>query len=190
MSGYSTYERIIIAIVGAVVLFFLYTVVHALQKIPFEIESSVVINAAPEEIWPFIEEPNKRPNWQWKITHVNSITPTKMEVGSRQWLFYTYYEAKWDGEEVVTHYEQNTLWAATRTSTRTNASVVIGLKRLDDVDGEPRTKVTYNEKLLELNYKTRLNYINEGRKSQTHTENSLIRLKGLVEAELAGEEVK
>lgn len=190
VSGYSTYERIIISLVGVVVLFLLYTIVHALQKIPFELESSVVINAAPEEIWTFIEEAEKRPTWQWKIIHVNSLTPTKTVVGSRQLLFYSYYQAKWDGEEVITHYEKNSLWAATRTSTRTNATVAIRLKQLKNLDGVARTRVTYKEKVLELNYDTRLNYIYEGRKSQTHTENSLLRLKELVEAELSSKKAK
>ena len=185
MSGYSTYERIVVALVGSVVLFFLFSIVHAFQDIPFEMESSVVVEATPEQIWPYIEEPEMRPVWQWRIIHVNSLTPTKMDVGSRQWLFYSYYESRWDGEEVVTQYEENNLWAASRTSTRTNASVAIGLKRLSDVKGKPQTKVTYIEKVLELEYEKRINFIFEGQKAQTHTENSLLRLKELVEDGLA-----
>lgn len=184
MSGYSTYERIIVSLVSLVVLFLVYSVVHALQKIPFDLEASVEINATPEQIWPFIEDLLRRPVWQWRIVHVNTLTPTKMEVGSRQWVFYSYYENNWEGEEVVTHYEVNILWAARRTSPRTNAHVAIGLKKVGEV-GRSRTKVTYMEKVLEKDFNKRINFIFEGKKANTLTQNSLLKLKELVEKDVA-----
>lgn len=164
------------AVVAGIAAFVLSATVRAILVIDgaFELTDEIELDASASEIWPWVIENQKRPDWQGEVMRVQGLSS---DVGRNRLVYWKRRFKQWRSYEVTTALVPERLFKAVQESDLDKRWWEVELIP----DGECRTKVRLRELIQPLEYSERFWFFRVEEERQQRLKNSLNALERWVE---------
>jgi len=167
------YHKAVAAIVMALVLSVVVRAVMAIDS-AYQIQNEIVIEASTADVWPWVIENDKRPNWQGEILRVNGVST---EVGRNRLVYWKRDYKRWRSYETTTALVVERLFKSEHDSDTDRRWWQIELVP----ESLCRTRVVLTEIIQPTAYEDRFWFFRVKAERQQRLENSVKALKRWVE---------
>jgi uncharacterized protein YndB with AHSA1/START domain len=144
---WNLYHKGVAAAIAAMVFWVLLRAILVIDG-AFEVREEGIIEANPEEIWPYITENAKRDDWTAELMRVQGVS---VEVGRNRFLYWKRRYDQWRSYEVTTGLVQNRVFQTEQVSDEDRRWWYVTL----DPIAPCQTRVTFREVIEPLAYKDR-----------------------------------
>ena len=142
----------------------------------FELTEEVVLAANPDEVWPWIVENDKRPDWQGEITRVQGLSS---DIGRNRLVYWKRGYSRWRSFELTTALVVGRLFKSEQESDFDRRWWQVELFQLEPC----RTRVVLKEVIRPTEYKDRFWFFRVEEERQQRLIDSVEALKRWVESE-------